>query len=137
MIDRFRAARRGFLGSMIAAMGVVWWPWKARLVHAQWDVSEPQPGAHARLTVRMPGVADDALATVVVLLRTPRETLRWSAGEARFRGGIANLVVPLAYPYPGRVPGLYNYDAEVEIGGLKGRTQTSVRYRVGEPSWFA
>jgi hypothetical protein len=137
MIDRSRAARRGFLGSLIAAVGVALWPVKRGLVRVHWDTSVTQPGASARLQLRLAGAHDGARATVVVVLRTPRETLRWDADEIPFVGDEASLDVPLDYPYPGRVPGEYRYDAEVRVGALRGRTHTSVRYRVGAASWFA
>ena len=137
MADRVRAPRRGFLGSILAVLGAACLPWRTAHNRARWESPVAQPGGLARLEVCAPDAPSGALARVILVVSTPRETLRLEGGSLRLEGGLAQAEVTLAYPYEGPVVGSYSYEAEIHVGHMVLKTGKPVRYQVGAPSCFA
>ena len=133
MAHEAQAPRRGFLGTMLAAISAACLPWRAADQRARWEDPVAQPGGHARLEV----LAAAPRARVVLVITTPREVIRRPLGSLSLVGGRGALEVALEYPYDSRVVGEYTYRAEVRVDAQVLTTARPVRYRIGEPSCFA
>ena len=122
---------------MLAVLGTACLPWRTAHNRARWEAPVAQPGALARLEVCAPDAPLDALARVVLVLSTPRETLVLEESELRLKNGVGHLEVSLTYPYEGLVAGTYSYRAEIHVGHRVLKTRKPVHYEVGSPSCFA
>ena len=137
MAHEARAPRRGFLGTMLAALGAAWWPWGSAAPRARWEDPIAQPGGSARLEVSAPDARGQTAARVTLVITTPRETVRLDRGVVVLEAGRGALQVPLDYPYEELVAGRYAYHAEIQGLGQAARTTRPVRYEIREPTCFA
>ena len=122
---------------MLAVLGTTCLPWRTAHNRARWDAPVAQPGGLARLEVYAPDAPSGGLARVILVVSTPRETLRLEGDSLRIERGVGQLEVSLPYPYESPVPGSYSYEAEIHVGQLVLKTERPVRYQVGAPSCFA